>query len=179
MGFRREPIMVFEDLMNQHLFGNRHILNPITNQPWDRPHSPFACITPFQMTKVADLYYSFDQVKHKRDPEVRAVRSPDLALANLVFTTHHNRPQIHLRQWNQLYLSITPTWRVIIQSGNQEFNEGEVLATVLEGGDIGDIYRSPARPRRMANAFRINTIYILVVQNCQTDPQFSKTKLKN
>ena len=74
MGFRREPIMVFEDLMNQPLFGNRHILNPANNQPWDRRQSPFASITPFQMTAVADLYFSFDQASYKRDPEVRALK---------------------------------------------------------------------------------------------------------
>ena len=141
MGFRREPIMVFEDLMNQPLFGNRYILNPANNQPWDRLQSPFASITPFQMTTVADLYFSFDQASYKRDPEVRAVRPPDLALANLTFTTRHNRPQIHIQDWNQLYLSIPPEWREIIQSGNQDFNEGEFFATILVGGNIGDIYR--------------------------------------
>ena len=44
MGFKREPVLVFEDLMNQHLFGNRHIINPHTNNPWILKDSLFAHI---------------------------------------------------------------------------------------------------------------------------------------
>ena len=141
MGFKREPVMVFEDLMNQHLFEDRYILNPLTNCPWDRSQSPFASITPHRMTTIADLYSTFNQNRYRGDPEVREVRAPDLALANVVFTTHRNRLQIALHHWNQLYLSIPPEWRVVIQSGNQDFDEGEFFATVLAGGDMGDIYR--------------------------------------
>ena len=79
--------------------------------------------------------------RYRGDPEVREVRPPDLALANVVFTTHRNRLQIALQHWNQLYLSIPPEWRVVIQSGNQDFNEGKFFAPVLAGGDMGDIYR--------------------------------------
>ena len=44
MGFRRPPILVFEDLMNQHVFGNIHIQNPDTSLPWEKSKSPFAKI---------------------------------------------------------------------------------------------------------------------------------------
>ena len=93
------------------------------------------------MTTIADLYFTFDQNRYKRDPEVRAVVPPDLAMANQTFSTHQNRLHIPVQSWNQLYLSIPPEWRAVIQEGNQEFNEGEFFATVLVGGGIGDIYR--------------------------------------
>ena len=77
----------------------------------------------------------------KRDPEVRQVRPPELTLANLIFSTNHTRLQIHLVHWNQLYHSIPQDWREIIQSGHQDFNEGEFFATILESGDLGDVNR--------------------------------------
>ena len=83
------------------------------------------------MTTIADLYFTFNQNRYRGDPEVREVRPADLALANVVLTTHRNRLQIALQHWNQLYLSIPPEWRVVIQSGNQDFKEGEFFATVL------------------------------------------------
>ena len=106
MGFRRDPTMVFEDIMNQHLFGNRYIIDPSTNQPWDRAQSPFFQTTPFQISTVADLYFSFDQNKYKRDRVVRQVRPPDLAIANIMFSTNQTRLQIPLVHWNQLFHSI-------------------------------------------------------------------------
>ena len=94
LGFKRDPIMVFEDLMNQHLFGNRFIINPTTNQPWDRLQSSISQTTSFQITTVADLYYTFDQREYKRDPVVRQVRPPDLTLANIIFSTNQTRLRI-------------------------------------------------------------------------------------
>ena len=38
---------------------------------------------------------------------------------------------------NQLYQSIPQDLKEIIQAGNQDFNEGEFFATILEGGDFG------------------------------------------
>ena len=96
MGFKREPSMVFEDLMNQHIFGNRHILNPTTGGPWDRAQTPFSTITPYRMTIIADLYFTFDQNRYKRDPQVDAVVPLDLANANRTFSTHRNRLLIHV-----------------------------------------------------------------------------------
>ena len=141
LGFKRDPIMVFEDLMNQHLFGNRFIINPTTNQPWDRSQSSFSQTTVFQITTVADLYFTFNQREYKRDPVVRQVVPPDLALANIIFSSNQTRLQIPLAHWNQLYQSIPQDWKEIIQAGNQDFNEGEFFATILEGGDLGDVYR--------------------------------------
>ena len=141
MEFKREPSMVFEDLMNQHIFGNRHIINPTTRYPWDRAQTPFSTISPYRMTTIADLYFTFNQNNYKRDPEVLALIIPDPANANLAFSTHHNRLHVPVRSWNQLYLSIPPEWRAVIHGGNQEFNEGEFFATVLARGDIGDVFR--------------------------------------
>ena len=93
------------------------------------------------MTTVADLYFNFNQQTYKRDPTVRELRPPELTIANLAFTTHHNRLRIPLQAWNQLYLSIPPDWREIIQNGNQDLNEGEFFATVLVENDIGDVHR--------------------------------------
>ena len=127
--------------MNQHLLGNRFIINPTTNQPWDRFQSSFSQTTSFQITTVADLYYTFDQREYKRDPVVRQVRPPDLTLANIIFSTNQTRLRIPLAHWNQLYQSIPQDWKEIIQAGNQDLNEGEFFATILEGGDLGDVYR--------------------------------------
>ena len=85
--------------MNQHLFGHRFIINPTTNQPWDRLQSPFSQTTPFQISTAADLYFTFDQREYKRDPVVRQVRPPDLALANIVFSTNQTRRQIPLAHY--------------------------------------------------------------------------------
>ena len=51
MGFRREPVMVFEDLMNQHIFGNRYIIDLTTDEPWDQDQSPFR-----RISKLTTIY---------------------------------------------------------------------------------------------------------------------------
>ena len=59
MGFKREPILVFEDLMNEHLFGDRHIINPHTNNPLILNDSLFAHIynVKEKLVTVADIYF--------------------------------------------------------------------------------------------------------------------------
>ena len=61
MGFKREPLSVFEDLMNQHIFGKRYILNPATNKPWILEESLFAHIWSNKLVTIADLYFNFNQ----------------------------------------------------------------------------------------------------------------------
>ena len=57
MGFKCEPWLVFENLMKQHVFGSRYILNPVTNEPWILAASSFAHIWSNTPVTIADLYY--------------------------------------------------------------------------------------------------------------------------
>ena len=70
--------------MNQHMFGNRYILNPVRYAPWILEESSFAHIWSNKLVTVVDLYLNFNQNKYKEDPEVNSlhVLQPDLRKAN-------------------------------------------------------------------------------------------------
>ena len=87
MGLKRDPVLVFEDLMNQHLFGNSHIIDPDTRLPWNKQRSIFKVIPDTRLLTIADLYINFKHLDYKLNPCVHPILQPDLRKANAHFST--------------------------------------------------------------------------------------------
>ena len=86
MGLKRDPALVFEDLMNQHLFGNSHIIDPDTRLPWNKQRSIFKVIPDTRLLTIADLYINCKHLDYKLNPCVHLLLQPNLRKANAHFS---------------------------------------------------------------------------------------------
>ena len=70
MGLKRNLIQVFEDLMNQQLFGNTcsHIIDLDIGLPWNKKRSILNVLPGSRLLTIADLYINFNQLKYKLNP---------------------------------------------------------------------------------------------------------------
>ena len=130
MGLKRDPALVFEDLMNQHLFGNSHIIDPDTRLPWNKQRSIFKVIPDTRLLTIADLYINFKHLDYKLNPCVHLLLQPNLRKANAHFSTRKRHITIELSNWQKLLDSIPASWRNIIALGNQQFNNNEFIRKI-------------------------------------------------
>jgi len=146
MGFTRNIQPTFEEYMNQPIFLNRHIINPLNGKPWTR--ATFPNVTKSKLYRVSDLFSDFNVNDYRLDPQIDLLQHPrtNAHTLNSQFSTPKKQLTFPTHLWLSLINSIPQTWINTIINGNQNhFHPNEFL--LLPNFDLpdritkGDVYQ--------------------------------------
>ena len=134
MGHIRIVSPVWEDIVDQPLFDNRHITQPNTHEPWHKPKSPFHKCSKLKF--VHDLIDGFDIDEYSSNPSIPTARFKTIGQLQQQFPNAFNSAV----SWQILLDSIPNEWKNLIVQGNQIFDRPEFFATTSDNDQMGPIY---------------------------------------
>ena len=135
LGYKRQISTAWEDIADLPIFDNIHILHD--GKQWKKSNSVFKGVR-----RLKYLYHilDFDFLTYqKRNARVAPLRILTPEQLNTKFDIQTRQPLI---QWQQIIDSIPDEWKQILQTGNEEHQNGEFFATSGEiPGTINNVFK--------------------------------------